>query len=99
MSHPISLYKFYIDTNFVVPVAILAASVCIFSRPSFSYCVQLSQISLPYSKIGQIKEVSIISNDFLYSWNLSFRIMFILFQAFFFYISYMCVPASVIAEV
>ena len=29
VSHPISLYKFSIDTNFVVPVAILAASVCI----------------------------------------------------------------------
>ena len=39
VSHPISLYKFSIDTNFVVPVAILAASVCIFSRSSFSYCV------------------------------------------------------------
>ena len=57
VSHPISLYKFSIDTNFVVPVAILVASVCIFSRSSFSYCVQLSQISLPYSKIGLIKEV------------------------------------------
>ena len=34
VSHPISLYKFSIDTNFVVPVAILAASVCIFpGRP------------------------------------------------------------------
>ena len=29
VSHPISLFKFSIDTNFVVPVAILAASVCI----------------------------------------------------------------------
>ena len=29
VSHPISLYKFSIDINFVVPVAILAASVCI----------------------------------------------------------------------
>ena len=53
----ISLYKFSRDTNFVVPVAIRAASVWIFSRLSFSYCVQLSQISFPYSKIGLINEV------------------------------------------
>ena len=78
VSHPISLYKFSIDTNFVAPVAILAASVWIFS--TFSYCMQLAQISFPYSKIGLIKEVYIISNDF----RLSFRIIFILFHAFFF---------------
>ena len=57
VSHPVSLYKFSSDISFVVPVAILAASVWIFSRSSFSYCVQLSQISLPYSKIGLMKEV------------------------------------------
>ena len=44
VSHPVSLYKFSSDISFVVPVAILAASVWIFSRSSFSYCVQLSQI-------------------------------------------------------
>ena len=67
VSHPISLYKFSIDTNFVAPVAILAAYVWIFSRSSFSYCVQLSQISFPYSKIDLIKEVYIISNDFRFN--------------------------------
>ena len=61
VSHPLSLYKFSSDISFAVPVAILAASVWIFSRSSFSYCVQLSQISLPYSKIGLMKEVWIIS--------------------------------------
>ena len=35
---PISLYKEAIDTSFVVPVAILAASIRIFLRSSFSYC-------------------------------------------------------------
>ena len=56
-SHPVSLYKLSSDTSFVVPVAILAASVWIFSRSSFSYCVQLSQISLSYSKIDLMKEL------------------------------------------
>ena len=57
VSHPVSLYKFLSDTSFVVPAAILAASVSIYSMSSFSDCVQLSQISLPYSKIGLMKEV------------------------------------------
>ena len=57
VSHPVSLYKFSSDISLVVPVAIHAASVWIFSRSSFSYCVQLSQISLPYSKIGLMKVV------------------------------------------
>ena len=55
--HPISLYKISSDTSFVVPVAILAAFVWNFSRSSFSYCVKLSIIPLPYSKIGLMKEV------------------------------------------
>ena len=57
VSHPVSLYKLSNDTSFVVPVAIPAASVWIFSRSSFSYCVQLSQIVLPYSKKGLMKGV------------------------------------------
>ena len=57
VSHPVSLYKFLSDTSFVVPVAILASSVLIYSMSSFSDCVQLSQISLPYSKIGLMNEV------------------------------------------
>ena len=65
VSHPISLYKVSRDTNFVVPVAICAASVWIVSKLSFSYCVQLSQISFLFSKIGLINEVHVISNDFL----------------------------------
>ena len=44
VSHSVSLYTFSSDISFVVPVAIVAASVWIFSRSSFSYCVQLSQI-------------------------------------------------------
>ena len=52
VSHPVSLYKFSVVISFVVPVAIFAASVWIFSRSSFS-----SQIPLPYSKIGLMKEV------------------------------------------
>ena len=42
VSNPVSLYKISSDTSFVVPVAILAASVWIVSRSSFSYCVHLS---------------------------------------------------------
>ena len=57
VSHPVSQYKLLRDTRCVVPVAILAASVWIFSRSFFSYWVKLSQILLPYSKIGLMKEV------------------------------------------
>ena len=59
LSQPVSLYMYKVssDTSFIVPVAILAASVWIISMSSFSYCVQLSQISLPYSKIGIMKTV------------------------------------------
>ena len=57
VSHPVLLYKLSSDTSFVVPVAFIAASVWIFPRSCFSYCVQLSKISLPYSKIGLMKEV------------------------------------------
>ena len=51
------------DTSFVVPVAVQAASIWIFSRSSFSYCGQLSQISLPYSKMGLIREMYIVLMD------------------------------------
>ena len=58
VSHPVSLYAISLsDISFVVPVAFLAASVWIFSRSSLSYCMQLSQISLSYSKICLMKEV------------------------------------------
>ena len=57
VSHPVLLYKLSSDISFIVPVAILSASVWIFSRSSLSYCVQLSQILLQYSKIALMKEV------------------------------------------
>ena len=71
-----------IETSFVVPVTILAASFCILSSSAFSYCVQLSQTTLAYSKRGLIKVKKNISSDFLSISNLSLRIIFILFQAF-----------------
>ena len=43
--------------SFVVPVAILAASVWIFSSSCFSYWVPLSQVTLPYSNKGLINAV------------------------------------------
>ena len=39
VSHPISLYKFSSDTSFVIPIAVLAASVWIFpGRPFHTTC-------------------------------------------------------------
>jgi len=41
----------------VVPVTILAASICILSRRCFSYLEQLSQTTDEYSRIGRKKEI------------------------------------------
>ena len=51
------------DTSIVVPVAVQAASIWIFSRSSFSHCGHLSQISLPYSKMGLMREMHIVLTD------------------------------------
>ena len=69
------------DIKRVVPVAIRAASCWIFSNSSFSYWAQLSQTTSPYSIIGRIKAVYIISSDLRSNLNLSFRIVLILVHA------------------
>ena len=40
------------ETSLVAPVAILVASICIFSGALISYCVQLSHTTSAYSKTG-----------------------------------------------
>ena len=81
-SQPVSSYSFWIDINFVAPVEIRAASSCIFSSSCLSFWVQLSHMVPAYSITGRMKEMYIVSNDFLSSKNLIFLIMFILAQAF-----------------
>ena len=44
------------ETNFVAPVTIRAASVCIFSKSFASYTVHLFQTTSEYSIIGLMKE-------------------------------------------
>ena len=55
-SQPVSPYNMSKETSLVAPVAIRAASICIFSA-LISYCVQLSHTTSAYSKTGLIKEV------------------------------------------
>ena len=56
-SQQISLDKVLSETSFVAPVAIRAASLCILFRSFFSYSVQLSHITSPYSSRGLINAV------------------------------------------
>ena len=56
-SQPVSRYSMSKETSLVAPVAIRAASICIFSSALISYCVQLSYTTSAYSKTGLIKEV------------------------------------------
>ena len=56
VSQPVSDLRELIETNFVAPVTIRAASFCIFSRSSDSYLVQLFQTTSAYSKSGRIKK-------------------------------------------
>ena len=64
------------DANFVVPVAILAASFffLLFRALASHNWVQLSQIMSLYFKSGRINAMKIVSSAFLSSLNLSFRI-------------------------
>ena len=64
-----------------MPVAIRAASFWIFSNSSFSYWTQLSQTTSPYSRIGLMNEVYIVSRDLRSSLNLSFLITWTRAQA------------------
>ena len=80
-SQQISLYRLFIETSLVAPVAILAASFCILSSSYFSACVQLSHMLSPYSNNGLMNVVYIVSSDFLSSLNLSFLITLILNHA------------------
>ena len=54
--HFISFERANEDINLVVLVAILPAYFCILSNSSFSYWVQLSQRTCPYSSNGLIYE-------------------------------------------
>ena len=82
VSQPVSSYNELIETNFVVPETILAASVWIFVHIMFSCCVQLFQTTSQYSSIGLIKEIKIVSNDLRSNKNLNLRTMLIHYQAF-----------------
>ena len=66
----------------MAPVTILAASIYIFSSSSSWYFVKLHQTTSAYSNVGLIKDVYIISNDFLFRWNLSVLIIWIRCHAF-----------------
>ena len=81
-SHLVSLYNAAIETSLVAPVAILAASIRIFSSFCFSDRKQLSQIMSPYSSSGLIKIKYICSKDFRSNLNFKHLIIFILVHAF-----------------
>ena len=72
VSHPVSVYKRFIDTSLVAPVTIRAASTRIFSSSFASYCVQLSHTTSAYSKRGLMNEKLIICKDFLSKMNFIF---------------------------
>ena len=56
VSQPVSDLRESIETNFVAPVTIRAASFRIFLSSSDSYLVHLFQTTSAYSKSGRIKE-------------------------------------------
>ena len=51
-----SFNDFSIETSFVAPLTIRAASCCIFSNSFASYCVQLFKTTSAYSSNGLINE-------------------------------------------
>ena len=66
----------------VDPIAILAASVWLFSSSCFSCCEQLSQITSAYSRIGWMKDMYMVSRDFRWRSKFNLRIIFRLAHAF-----------------
>ena len=99
MSQQNSLYRLFNEINLIVPVAILAASVCIFSNSFFSFWEQLSHITSAYSKIGLINTMQMVSKEFLSTLNFNFLIILILNQAFFFDIVDMFMPTAILRKV
>ena len=75
------MYRLFIETSLVAPVAILVASFCILSSSYLSACVHLSHMLSPYSSNGLMNAVYIVSSDFISSLNFSFLIILILYHA------------------
>ena len=58
-------YEMSIESIPEAPITIRAVSFCIFSNSLTSYYVEMSHTTSAYTRDGLIKEVYIISSDFL----------------------------------
>ena len=96
VTQPVSWYRALRDTSLVVPVAIRAASIWIFSISCFSNCVQLSHTISPYSSKGLIKVVNIISRELLSNLNFEFSHNINPVPCFFSYVVNILVPSAVV---
>ena len=92
---PVSMYSSTWLVSFLASVITLSAARCTFSISSFSQSLQLSQIVLPYAKVGRMNVRYSFSKDFLFNLYIKLHSTSTFFLGFACHLSYIMWPLSI----